>query len=206
MKKMIIGVVIIGSVLFFSGCSEDTYNAFPEQPTSISQMMGNEKVVGWINYKKDSDKDGIADYKDKCPATPKGAKVDFKGCPILQIFRFNFKFNSYKIDKKYYPKIEKLAKLLKKNKKIKIKIEGFTDNIGSYDYNKKLSLKRANALKDILVHKFNINSKRITIAGYGKDYPIASNKTEDGRRLNRRVVVIDKSQYLENNNIDCIVK
>jgi OOP family OmpA-OmpF porin len=199
-------------------------------------MMGNEKVVGWINYKKDSDKDGIADYKDKCPATPKGAKVDkngcaidsdgdkiidlfdkcpntpkgmkvdFKGCPILQIFRFNFKFNSYKIDKKYYPKIEKLAKLLKKNKKIKIKIEGFTDNIGSYDYNKKLSLKRANALKDILVHKFNINSKRITIAGYGKDYPIASNKTEDGRRLNRRVVVIDKSQYLENNNIDCIVK
>jgi OOP family OmpA-OmpF porin len=269
MKRIFIGVASIGAVLFLAGCTEDTYNAFPDQPTSVAQMMGNEEVVGWTNYKKDSDKDGVADYKDKClntpryvnvdkngcaidsdkdgvadykdrcphtpkgskvnkngcaidsdgdkiidlfdkcPNTPKGMKVDFNGCPILQIFRFNFKFNSYKIDKKYYSKIEKLAKFLKKNQKIKIKIEGFTDNIGSYEYNKKLSLKRANALKEILINKFKINPQRIRIAGYGEDEPIASNKTEEGRKLNRRVVVIDESQYIKGikgKTLDCIIK
>jgi OOP family OmpA-OmpF porin len=205
MKKNMIIILGIGMSLFLAGCAEDSYNAFPEQPSSVAQMMGDEKVVGWINYKKDSDRDGVPDYKDKCPNTKFGAKVDFKGCPILEVFRFNFKLNSYKIDKKYYPEIEKIVKLLNSDKKLKIEIEGFTDSIGSYWYNKKLSFKRANALKEILVHKFKINPKRISISGYGEDYPIASNKTEKGRKLNRRIVVIDKSKY-KKDNIDCIVK
>jgi OOP family OmpA-OmpF porin len=261
MKKIIMGVVSIGTVLFLSGCGEERYNVSPKEPISVSQMMGNEKVLGWIDYTKDgdrdgvpdykdkckytpryvkvdsngcaidsdkdgvadyedrcpntprgvevdsygctidSDRDGVYDYKDKCPNTPRGMKVDFQGCPILQTFRFNFKFNSYKIDKKYYPEIEKLVELLKKGHK-KIKIEGFTDNIGSYEYNKKLSLKRAKALKEILVNKFKINPNRIKIEGYGEDYPIASNETEEGRRLNRRVIVIDERQYINDNYRD----
>jgi len=231
MKKNIIGIIGIASVLFLVGCGEDTYNAFPNQPTSVAQMMGNQKVVGWNNYKKDSDKDGVPDYLDKCPKTPKGVKVDkngcaidsdkdgvpdyldkcpntpkgvkvnFEGCPILKVFRFNFKFDSYKIDKKYYPEIKKLVNIIKNNKKLKIEIEGFTDNVGSYMYNQELSLKRATALKEILINKFKISPKRIDIVGYGEANPIASNATAEGRKLNRRIVVIDKTKY-----INCIVK
>ena len=201
MKKRVIGIISIASVLFLAGCGEDTYNAFPNQPTSVSQMMGNQKVVGWDDHKTDTDKDGVPDYLDKCPNTPKGVKVNFEGCPILKVFRFNFKFNSYKIDKKYYPEIKKLVDILNNNKKLKIEIEGFTDNVGSYMYNQELSLERANALKEILVHKFKINPKRIEIVGYGEADPIASNNTEEGRRLNRRIVVIDKTKYK-----NCIVK
>jgi OOP family OmpA-OmpF porin len=201
MKKRLIGIVSITAVLFLAGCGEDSYNAFPKQPTSVSQMMGNQKLVGWTDYNKDSDGDKVPDYLDKCPNTPKGAKVNFEGCPILKVFRFNFKFDSYKIDKKYYPEIKKLADTLKNNKKLKIEIEGFTDIIGSYVYNKELSVKRANALREILINKFGINPKRIDIIGYGWDHPIASNKTKEGRRLNRRIVVINKSNY-----VSCIVK
>jgi hypothetical protein len=84
MKKTIIGVVSVGIILFLSGCGEDTYNAFPNQPTSVVQMTNNEKVVGWIDYKKDADddKDGVPNHLDKCPNTPKGAKVDKNGCAI----------------------------------------------------------------------------------------------------------------------------
>ena len=85
MKKTIIGVVSVGIILFLSGCGEDTYNAFPNQPTSVVQMTNNEKVVGWIDYKKDADDDKIIDLFDKCPNTLKGVKVDFKGCPIKNI-------------------------------------------------------------------------------------------------------------------------
>jgi hypothetical protein len=140
----------------------------------------------------DSDNDGIPNYKDKCPNTPKGVKVNFEGCPVLHIFRFNFKLNSAHIDSKYYPEIEKLAKILKNNRKLNIKIEGFTDSTGTKAYNKTLSLKRANALRKILVYKYRINPRRIRIYGFGDSHSIAPNNTKEGRRLNRRIVVVSR--------------
>ena len=145
----------------------------------------------------DDDEDGVKNQMDKCPNTPKCIEVNFEGCPMLSIFRFNFEVDSAKIDKKYYPQIEELAKILQNNKKIEVKIEGFTDNTGSAKHNKELSLARAEAVKDVLVKKFKINPKRIEVVGYGEEYPIATNDTEEGRKLNRRVVVVDKSNYKE---------
>jgi len=138
----------------------------------------------------DSDSDGVANYLDKCPNTPAGAKVNFEGCPVLNIFRFNFKTNSARIDRKYYPEIKKLARILKNNRKINIKIQGFTDSIGKKAYNKHLSLRRANSLRKILVYKYRINPRRIRVYGLGEAHPIAPNNTAEGRRLNRRIVVV----------------
>jgi len=154
-------------------------------------------VVGVDGCPLDTDKDGVIDIKDRCPDTPKNVKVNFQGCPVLAEYRFNFPFNSYKIDKKYYKEIKKLADVLKNNKSIQIEIQGYTDNIGSYVYNKELSLKRANALRTILINKFKINPNRISIIGYGSDYPVASNSTKEGRAKNRRIVVIDKTSFIK---------
>ena len=180
-----------------NGCALDddkdsVINLFDKCPNTPAGI-----VVGVDGCPVDSDKDGVADYKDKCPNTPKDVKVNFQGCPILAEYRFHFPFNSYKIDKKYYPQIQKLANILKNNKKIQIEIQGFTDNIGSYIYNKELSLKRANALRNILINRFNICPNRISVIGYGSDYPVASNATKEGQALNRRIIVIDKTNFIK---------
>ena len=139
----------------------------------------------------DSDNDGVPDYMDKCPNTPAKMKVDENGCPFVAVFRFNFAKNSVKIDKKYFKDIKEVADVMKANPHMIIEIQGHTDNQGSYDYNQILSLKRAMAVRYILIKRFGIDGKRIKTIGYGYDKPIASNKTKEGRAKNRRIAIVD---------------
>lgn len=81
--------------------------------------------------------------------------------------------------------LERLTKLLNDVPTLKIEISGHTDAKGAADYNQKLSQNRAKAVVDYLV-KAGIAADRLTFAGYGKDQPIASNDTDEGRQLNRR--------------------
>jgi OOP family OmpA-OmpF porin len=82
---------------------------------------------------------------------------------------------------------------MKNRQNVTIMIEGHTDNIGSHAVNDRLSLVRANVVRDYLIQK-GINPKRIKTTGYGERRPIASNDTEFGRKLNRRteIVIISK--------------
>ncbi|NLA24820.1 MAG: OmpA family protein, partial [Bacteroidales bacterium] len=82
--------------------------------------------------------------------------------------------------------LDKLISVLEKEKSMKIEISGHTDNVGSSDYNKKLSQERAKSVVDYLISK-GIDKNRLEYAGYGFDQPIADNDTEEGRQLNRRV-------------------
>ncbi len=66
-------------------------------------------------------------------------------------------------------------------------IAGHTDNVGSDSYNKRLSQKRADAIKEILIHSHNIAPKRVKAVGYGESMPVADNGTVEGRAKNRRV-------------------
>jgi len=140
---------------------------------------------------KDSDGDGVIDKFDKCPNTPKDLLVNHEGCPLITTLRFNFDFNSAKIKKIYYPQIKKVAEVLKANPKLKIEIAGYTDNIGDKEYNRILSLKRAEAVRNILVNKYHISSKRIIVKGFGEEYPLVPNTTSTNRALNRRVEIVD---------------
>jgi len=187
-----------------NGCALDTdkdgvIDLIDKCPNTESGVVVDEK-----GCPLDTDKDGVPNINDKCPDTPLNVKVNFEGCPVIAEFRFNFQFNSSKIAPTYYPQIQKLADILKNNPAIKIEIQGFTDNVGAYLYNKELSLKRANALRDILIKKFHIQQNRISIIGYGSDHPIANNSTPEGQALNRRIVVIDRTNNLLNlnNNVD----
>jgi outer membrane protein OmpA-like peptidoglycan-associated protein len=74
-----------------------------------------------------------------------------------------------------------------------ILIEGFTDNIGSEAFNEALSTRRAENVKNALMTK-GVRSDRIRIKGYGIQYPVANNATEEGRRQNRRVEVVISDQ------------
>jgi outer membrane protein OmpA-like peptidoglycan-associated protein len=76
-------------------------------------------------------------------------------------------------------------------------IEGHTDSQGSAELNQDLSQQRASAIADVLVDSFRIQADRVKGIGYGATRPIADNDTEDGRKLNRRVVaeVFAKQQF-----------
>ncbi|WWO97402.1 MAG: OmpA family protein [Candidatus Dasytiphilus stammeri] len=84
--------------------------------------------------------------------------------------------------------LNKVAAILKAYPNVKIKIGGYTDNIGSIEQNQILSQARAEEIKNELI-KLNIPSERLVTEGYGETHPIASNDTTEGRAKNRRVSI-----------------
>ena len=78
---------------------------------------------------------------------------------------------------------------LQKNPKVKIHIEGHTDNVGDKEYNQELSQNRAKEVCNYLQDR-GVSPKRLTYKGYGESSPITTNKTEEGRSKNRRTSFI----------------
>ncbi len=85
-----------------------------------------------------------------------------------------------------FEELDRVYTMLKKNPSIEIELSGHTDNTGSAKLNIELSQKRSDRIKEYLVEK-GINSKRLQSKGYGGARPIASNRSEATRKLNRRV-------------------
>ena len=86
------------------------------------------------------------------------------------------------------PELKRILQVMSENKALVIEISGHTDNTGSDEVNNRLSLERANAVKDYLL-KGGIDTARIRTKGYGKTKPKADNATEEGRQINRRVEI-----------------
>ena len=99
-----------------------------------------------------------------------------------------FEHNSNDLSIQERDKLNYLADRFLHSAKSKIIIEGFTDSLGDYDYNKELSEFRADVVKTYLISK-GIASEKIKVFGRGPENPIASNDTLEGRRRNRRVEV-----------------
>ncbi|HWB84253.1 MAG TPA: OmpA family protein [Bryobacteraceae bacterium] len=97
----------------------------------------------------------------------------------------NFEFNS-SILSDGYPSLLRLADLLNQHKDYHVKVTGHTDYVGSARYNDRLALARANTVKAFLV-KYGASADQITTAGDGKRNPAVSNRTKEGRFINRRV-------------------
>ncbi len=99
-----------------------------------------------------------------------------------------FDTNSDVVKANYLNDILKLAEFLKAHINTKVIIEGHTDDQGDANLNKDLSLRRAKAVRNMLVEKFGIAADRVTSDGYGEERPVATNATAEGRDANRRVI------------------
>jgi OOP family OmpA-OmpF porin len=100
-----------------------------------------------------------------------------------------FKFDKADIKPESQPIIDEMVKLLKNNPSLNLTVEGHTDNIGTPDYNRRLSDARAKSVVAALTAR-GIEARRLKAVGYGQDKPIADNRTDAGRAKNRRVELV----------------
>jgi outer membrane protein OmpA-like peptidoglycan-associated protein len=134
----------------------------------------------------DSDGDTICDEIDVCDSTPKGVKVDERGCWTLEQ-SYLFDFDKAEVKPAFLPLLDSIAQTMSDNPKITVQVEGHTDSVGSVEYNQGLSERRANAIKDSLVKRNGVDSGRLNAVGFGESNPIMTNDTKEGRAKNRRV-------------------
>jgi outer membrane protein OmpA-like peptidoglycan-associated protein len=154
----------------------------------------------------DADGDGVPDYLDKCPNTPKGTEVTADGCPIVKEKEVviitkpaviekivlsgdtNFENNRATLLPSAYAALAAVVTTMKENPDYKWEVGGHTDAVGSDASNMKLSRLRAQAVIDYLVRQ-GVKGNNLTMVGYGESAPIATNETQEGKAMNRRVEI-----------------
>jgi len=156
------------------------------KPTPTPVIAVPEAKVCPVNV--DSDQDGVFDPQDKCPNTPKGFKVDADGCPLKATLHLNFITDGSTVDAAGTSEVKDFAGFLKESPAYKATIVGHTDSTGSDKHNQKLSEKRAETVKTMLIDQ-GVAADRLTASGEGEKMPVASNKTKQGRSENRRIEV-----------------
>src|SRR5262245_6826963 len=132
-----------------------------------------------------------------CPMEPGPAGGDRPGCPKKSLVivtdkeikitqQIHFEFDKDKIRPESFPILDAVVDVLRTNSKIKLEIQGHTDNKGAAAYNEKLSDRRAASVRKYLV-AHGIDADRLTSKGYGMKVPIVPNTSDQNRALNRRV-------------------
>ena len=145
----------------------------------------------------DSDGDSVLDKDDNCPNEPGSAATN--GCPdkpsaevqktlasYAKTINFEYGKSSYKAEAE--KTLKAIVAIIVEYPKAKFVVEGHTDGIGSEGFNQTLSEERAESILTFLTSN-GVAASRLTAKGYGESSPIASNSTEAGRAMNRRVDV-----------------
>ncbi|MDZ7599163.1 MAG: OmpA family protein [Desulfobacterales bacterium] len=121
------------------------------------------------------------------PLTPVSAAAPGPRVPVpVEKLRVYFLYNSNEMSNDAYPTLDRAAEVLARNPSARVTVRGYTDNVGSANYNTWLSRFRAQIVKSYLVGK-GVDGKRIEAIGMGSVDPVASNETPEGRGANRRV-------------------
>jgi outer membrane protein OmpA-like peptidoglycan-associated protein len=97
-----------------------------------------------------------------------------------------FEFNSYRLLKSSAPLLDRIAELMVNRPSIKLVVAGHTDDIGGDEFNDRLSMQRAGAVKQYLCSK-GVHPDSIRVYGYGEREPVVKDTTDAARALNRRV-------------------
>lgn len=135
----------------------------------------------------------ITDFKptlEVVKAEDMTTKISEKG--HITIYGINFDFDSDMLKPGSDPTLEEIAKALNTDTTLNIYVVGHTDNKGTLEYNQDLSKRRAGSVVKILSSKYGIANERMIPIGSGPTSPLATNKTEEGQALNRRVELVER--------------
>lgn len=216
MKRQIT-ILIFTSLITLSGCT--TFDAYTgEEKTSSTAKgagigAGAALVLSYISNRNKSSKvrnkrmlrdvgigaivgGGVGYYMDTQEAklrkqlrgTGVSVKRDGDNINLIMPSNITFATDGRNINSKFYRVLESVVLVIKEYNKTMIVVAGFTDSSGSNSYNQKLSEDRAKSVADFLLTK-KVTRARLDVVGFGEQYPIASNKTKQGRSLNRRVEI-----------------
>ena len=119
------------------------------------------------------------------PVAPAPAPVQ-DSCGRIVLRGVNFAFDSAEIDPSSSVVLDAAADQLKECQNVAVRVEGHTDSVGSETYNQGLSERRAEGVQSHLISR-GVAASRLTAIGFGESQPVASNDSEEGRALNRRV-------------------
>jgi outer membrane protein OmpA-like peptidoglycan-associated protein len=132
----------------------------------------------------DLDQDGVDDRFDRCAKTPVGARVDRRGCWVIEDYVFDS--NGATIRPDHQGALDEIVIVMQQNPSLQIRLDGHTDDTGTAEYNFDLADRRAEAVRKYLT-LHGIDPSRLQVRGFGSTRPIAPNDTPEGRRQNRRV-------------------
>lgn len=178
----------VAGVAALNGCPD----ADGDGVTDADDACPNNAGLAALNGCPDADGDSVADKDDKCPAVAGPASNN--GCPeyplsMLADYNINFELEKYNIDSQDVQRLSTVIKVLLANSNANISIQGHADNTGEESFNNPLSNNRASSIKDYLVN-VGVDADRLSTKAFGESMPKASNDTEEGRAINRRVEFI----------------
>ena len=119
--------------------------------------------------------------------TPRGLVVTMAG--VL------FATGKYDLRPEAQVRLARLAGIVSSHPGLNLQVEGYTDSVGSDEFNQKLSEQRAEAVRDFLIQQ-GVDQQTITAKGFGKAMPVADNSTAEGRQKNRRVEIIVSGEVI----------
>lgn len=136
----------------------------------------------------------VVEPKPVIAAAPKVAPVVIKPLTV----ELPFAFDSKTLPPQYINQLQPIAQHLIEHPEAQLFVVGHTDSLGSEAYNQKLSEQRAALIANYLANKFSISKSRVKQTGRGELEPRATNTTEQGRALNRRVSVFTPGLTIQN--------
>ncbi len=176
----------------FAGCPDTDGDGIPDNEDKCPRKPGPKENQGCPDTDKDGD--GIPDRLDKCPdqfgPPPDGCPkkytlVEVKKDKIEIKQQVHFATAKFRVLPDSFPLLNQVVQVLNDFPKMRVSIEGHTDNVGGEATNMRLSQRRAEAVRGFLVSK-GISPDRLEAIGYGPTKPLASNKTARGKAKNRR--------------------
>jgi len=162
---------------------------YPKPAPVIIEKIVKDNTVETINRlnaleaKNDSLNAELKRMNDKLDSLPRnGGSVANASFQTIE-----FEFGSEKLTRESYPALDQIAISLKdRSAKVRLSVAGYTDYVGTDEYNQALSVRRANSVRAYLLTQ-HVPASSVTIIGYGEKDPIATNDTSEGRQKNRRV-------------------
>lgn len=192
-----------GVALLF-GCPDSDRDGISDYEDLCPDLAGSAEFKGCPNGQRtvppvllDKDQDGIEDQKDKCPDI--AGRQEWQGCPemdaadkkAIEIAAKNIQFepNTDILTEEAKIALDRISAVLVRYPGHKVVIEAHTDNVGSESANQNLSERRASRSLEYLKQK-GVSAQNLQAQGFGESRPLAENNSAEGRKLNRRVVVV----------------
>lgn len=188
---VLLGALLLSALYYWKSCRNTAETASTAVDNTV--VATTEKVDSTLSLIKKTLSTGVElNFGEKSIENELISFIEDKSKPVDKTTWFNFRDLKFEtgsaiIDSTSMQEVRNIAEILKAYP-IDLKIGGYTDNVGNEALNQKLSANRAASVVDALV-KMGIDVTRLSPEGYGSQFPLASNDTEEGKAQNRRIAV-----------------